>query len=220
MQLAALSFCLRDWQFPAVHLRRFLRRLSRVKHWPLHDRNQRIIQYHNFPENSTFSLNVYEKDTFISSLLLLNLLLHVKSTLPLLCLLNLMYLTSVLTQKSRQLIGINPDFRIAVLLGFIKNKLDAEMQMYLINVIDIFRITITGMTHVADDVPGLYLAALLQPFGIGIVLAQVSVVIIAFLVEASDSDAPAAVAVPAQGFYVAGFYGDDGCPNQDIISII
>ena len=34
------------------------------------------------------------------------------------------------------------------------------------------------------------------------------VVIIALIIEAADPDAPAAVLIPAQGFYSAAFYGD------------
>ena len=35
------------------------------------------------------------------------------------------------------------------------------------------------------------------------------IIVVSFPVKAADADAPAAVLVPTDRFYVAGFYGDD-----------
>lgn len=35
------------------------------------------------------------------------------------------------------------------------------------------------------------------------------IIVVSFPVKAADADAPSAVLVPADRFYVAGFYGDD-----------
>ena len=44
---------------------------------------------------------------------------------------------------------------IAVLLGFIKNKLQAEMKMGLIDIVGVFRTAVAGSAEIADDVSGL-----------------------------------------------------------------
>jgi len=59
------------------------------------------------------------------------------------------------------------------------------------------------VTHIANHIPRLYLTALRQPFCIGVVLTQMGIIIIAFLVETPDPDAPSAITVPSQSFYIA-----------------
>ena len=78
-----------------------------------------------------------------------------------------------------------------------------------LDVIHIFLRRIARMAHVADHVSGGHHASLLQAFRVRIVLAKVGVIIISFLIKASDADPPAAVFIPSEGLHVAGFHGDD-----------
>lgn len=79
-----------------------------------------------------------------------------------------------------------------------------------VDVIGVFLGAVSGMTHVADYVACGDDAAFLKVKGVGKVLAQMGIVIVALAVEAADADTPAAILVPAKGFHVAGFDCDDG----------
>lgn len=70
----------------------------------------------------------------------------------------------VALKKTGQLVWIDPDFAITVLLGFIKDQLDTEVQMDLINVVGILFFAVAGMSHIADDIAGSHNAALFQTF--------------------------------------------------------
>ena len=112
-------------------------------------------------------------------------------------------------QKQNQLIRINPDLIVAILLRFVENQLDAEVQMGDIDIAGVFRCAAAGMSHIADDVSGSYGTAFGQSERVRVILTQMGVVIIPFMVKAADSDPPAAVLVPAKRFYGSGFYGRD-----------
>ena len=77
-----------------------------------------------------------------------------------------------------------------------------------LDVVHIFLGGIARMSHVPDHIPGGHHAALLKPLSVGIVLAQVGVIIISLLVKASDPDTPAAVLIPAKGLHIAGLHGN------------
>ena len=87
-----------------------------------------------------------------------------------------------------------------------------------LDIIGILLGAVAGMAHVSDHIPGSDHAAFLQIQRIGEILTQVSVIVVAFAVKASDTDPPAAVLVPAEGLHVAGFHGDDGRADRDKIS--
>lgn len=91
------------------------------------------------------------------------------------------------------------------------------MQMHLVNIIDIFRSTVSGMPHIADHIARRNQTSLCKSFRIGIILAQVGVVVIPLLVKAADAQPPAPVLVPANCFYVSGFDGNDWSADVDII---
>ena len=87
-----------------------------------------------------------------------------------------------------------------------------------LNIIGILLGAVAGVAHITDHVPGSDHAAFLQIQCIGKVLTQVGVIVVAFTVKASDADPPAAVLVPAEGFHIAGFHGDDRRADRNVIS--
>ena len=62
------------------------------------------------------------------------------------------------------------------------------------------------MPHIAYHIPCCHHAALLQPLRIGVVLPQVSIIIVPLPVEATDADTPAAVLVPPQSSHHTGLH--------------
>lgn len=104
---------------------------------------------------------------------------------------------------------IYPDFVIALLLRFVKDKLQPPVQVRHLNVIHIFLGAVARMPHIANHISGRDDAAFLQILRIRIILPQMCVVIVALPVKAADADTPSAVLVPAQRFNLAGFYGND-----------
>ena len=142
---------------------------------------------------------------------------HGSCALPLLRIRHFRSLGLVIPQKTYQLIGIDPDFPIPLFLRFVKDQLYAEMEMNLIDIIDIFRGAVAGMPHVSNDIPGRYNASFLESFRKRIILPQVRVVIITFFVKAPDSDAPAAILIPAKSLHISGLDCNDGCTDMDII---
>ena len=65
------------------------------------------------------------------------------------------------------------------------------------------------MSHITDHIPRRHHAAFFQSFRIGVVLPQMCIVIVALIIKAADTNAPAAVLVPAQGFHSAGLDSND-----------
>ena len=65
-------------------------------------------------------------------------------------------------------------------------------------------------SHIPDHVSGGHNASLAQCALVGVILAQMGVIVGPFLVEAADADSPASVLVPAQGFHIAGFHRNNG----------
>ena len=59
-------------------------------------------------------------------------------------------------QKPHQVIYIDPDFRIAFFLAFIKHQLQTEMQMDRFNIVRIFLVGIACPPHKADKITGLH----------------------------------------------------------------
>jgi hypothetical protein len=76
------------------------------------------------------------------------------------------------------------------------------------------------MPHIANYISCRYHTAFFQLFIIREVLTQVGIVIIPLPVKAADTDSPAAIPVPSQRFYVAGFDCDNRRADKDIISTI
>lgn len=85
------------------------------------------------------------------------------------------------------------------------------MKMYSFNIIRILHSTIASVSHIANYISCRNNTPLLKLQGIWEVLAQMCIVIIAFSVKAANTDAPAAILVPAKGFYITGFYCDNWC---------
>ena len=103
----------------------------------------------------------------------------------------------MLGQELYQRINVNPNFAAAFLLTFVKNQLNAEMQVVNFNVIGVFLIGIPRPSHESDDIPGIYRLPHRQAGGKGLVLQQVRVVLVALAV----------IAVPTQCFHRAALNG-------------
>ena len=115
-------------------------------------------------------------------------------------------------EKLDQLIAVNPDFIVALFLGFIEDQLQAKVQVRFIDVVGVFRTAVAGPAKVTDDIPGLYDASFLQTFMVRVVFSQMGVVVITLFVETADAKTPAAILIPADGFYISGFDANDRCP--------
>ena len=98
---------------------------------------------------------------------------------------------------------------ISFFLGFIKNQLNAEMKVGFVNIISIFRRTVAGTPQITDNVSGLDDGSFFQTGLIGVIFAQMGIVLIPFFVKAADTKPPASVLVPANGFYNSGFDGNN-----------
>lgn len=85
-----------------------------------------------------------------------------------------------------------------------------------LNVVDIFLGAIASVAHIANYITCRHNTAFFQSFRIRIVLPKMRIVVIALLIKTSDTDTPAAVTVPADGFYIAGFDCYDGCADLNI----
>ena len=140
---------------------------------------------------------------------------HVTGTFPLFCALDFCHITAVTVEEFGQLIAVHPDLVISFFLGFVENKLKSPVQMYRLDIIDIFFRAVTGVSHIADHVPRRDHAAFLKSFRIRVILAQVGIIIVSAAVEAADADAPAAVLVPAERLHDAGFDGDNRRANRN-----
>ena len=79
-----------------------------------------------------------------------------------------------------------------------------------VDIVSVLLGAVAGVAHIADHIPGSYHAALLQIKGIGKILPQMGVIIIALLIKAADADPPASVPVPAKSLHIAGFNGGYG----------
>ena len=77
------------------------------------------------------------------------------------------------------------------------------------NVVGVFRRTVSGAPEIADDVPGCDGAADFKVALVGIIFPEMGVIVIPLFVKAADTNAPAAVLVPAQGFDGSRLHGDD-----------
>ena len=96
-------------------------------------------------------------------------------------------------------IGIDPDLAVALLLRFVEDQLQAEMQVDRLDIVDIFLRGIACAAHKADDIPRLHALPDGKSLGIGRVFAKMGIVIIALPVVGADADAPAAVCSPLPG---------------------
>ena len=88
--------------------------------------------------------------------------------------------------------------------------------MYFINVVYIFLRAVPGMPHVTDHFPGCHLAADLKISLIWVILAEMCVIIVSFFIVAADTNAPAAVLIPAKCLHGAALDCDDGSTNKNI----
>ena len=84
------------------------------------------------------------------------------------------------------------------------------MEGWCVDVVGIFRSAVAGAAQIADHVSGLDIGTLREIGLVGVVFAQMGVVIVTFLIQAADPNPPAAIGVPANGFHIAGLYGDNG----------
>ena len=85
--------------------------------------------------------------------------------------------------------------------------------MGVVDVVGVLRAAVTGAPQIAYDIPGLHHAAHLQAGLVGVILAQMGVIVVAFVVKAAYSQPPSAILVPAQGFHIAGFHGNHRSPH-------
>ena len=97
-------------------------------------------------------------------------------------------------QEADNLVYVNPNFTVTLLLTFVKNQLQAKVQVDGLNVVDIFMGGVSGAAHEADDLAGLDLISLLEAGGEGGVLLQMGVVIVAPFIKTADADTPAVYA--------------------------
>ena len=103
---------------------------------------------------------------------------------------------AVQLQKPDNLVTVNPDLVISILLGFIKDQLHAKVQMRFFNVVGVFRAAVAGAAQIADHVSGLDIGTLREIGLVGVVFAQMGVVIVTFLIQAADPNPPAALFQP------------------------
>ena len=107
--------------------------------------------------------------------------------------------------------AINPNFTIAVLLGWVEDDLNSEMQVRLaLFHVDVFFAAVTRVAEEADDLAGGDLVAFFKVGCEGSVFAEVGVVVVPQGVVTADANSPAAVPVPAEFCDCAAFDGDDG----------
>lgn len=88
------------------------------------------------------------------------------------------------------------------------------MEVGFVNIVGIFLAAVAGTPHIADNIPSLHPTSNLQVRLVGVVFPQVSIVVIAFIVEGTNPNSPSSILIPSKGFYDAGFYGDDGRSNR------
>lgn len=110
-------------------------------------------------------------------------------------------------QKLDNFITVDPDFIISFFLGFIKNQLYSKMKVGVIDIIGILCAAVSGTSQISDYIACLDDTAFFEGFVIGIVFSQVSVIIVAFFVEAADAKPPSAILIPTDRFHIAGFDG-------------
>ena len=115
---------------------------------------------------------------------------------------------SVLRKEFCDFVAVDPDLIRSVLLVGMENQLDAEMQVRRIDIVSVFAGAVAGHAEVSDDLARGHDLSFVHVV-VGMILAQVCIVIVPLAVEAADPDAPAAVLVPADRLDIAGFYSDD-----------
>lgn len=64
-------------------------------------------------------------------------------------------------EEPHQLIAADPDLIVPVLLGFIEDQLQAEMEMGLVDVVGVLGPAVAGAAHIPDHIAGLDDAPLL-----------------------------------------------------------
>ena len=114
------------------------------------------------------------------------------------------------SEQPDNVVHVDPDVAVALLLAFVKNQLQAEVQVHGFDVVHIFLGRVAGATHKADDLPRLNQVSLLQARRKGGVLFQVRIVIIPPAVQGANAIPLAAVLIPAHGLHGAGLYGHNG----------
>lgn len=130
---------------------------------------------------------------------------HFTGSAPLSRVSDLRDFAAVAVEEFGQFITIHPDLVISLFLGLVENKLKPPVEMYRLDIIDIFFRAVTGVSHIADHVPRRHHAAFFQVFRIRVILPQMGIIIVSAAIEAADTDPPAAVLIPSQRFHDAGF---------------
>ena len=85
---------------------------------------------------------------------------------------------SIIAEQLGQLEKIDPNLIVALFLTFIKNQLQAKMQMAVFDPVDIFFGAIAGPPHVADNIPGHNNLTFLKTGSKRPVFAQVGIIIV------------------------------------------
>lgn len=139
---------------------------------------------------------------------------HIIFPIPLLRKIIPLNLAPVTAQKSRQLVKIHPDLIVAILLRLVKNQLKPYMKVHRLDIVHILLVAVSSMSHVADYIACSDIVTLLETFCVGSVLTKMRIVIIPLFVETADTDAPAAVTVPAERLHIARLHCYDGRADQ------
>ena len=80
---------------------------------------------------------------------------HFKNPGIFFCFRVLFCLGAVQLQKLDKLVAVDPDFIVSLFLGFVEDELETEMQMWLVDVVGIFRTAVAGAAQIADYITGL-----------------------------------------------------------------
>ena len=113
-------------------------------------------------------------------------------------------------QKLCEGVKIDPDLIRTILCFFIENQLHAEMKVGCINIVGVLFQAVAGLPHIPDYLAGCDGLADVQIFHIRVIFLQVRVVVIPFLVKTPDSDPPASILIPTDGFDDSSFRGHNG----------
>ena len=73
-------------------------------------------------------------------------------------------------QQPDDIVSTDPDLTVAFLLTFVKDQLDAKVQVDRFNVVDIFFVGIAGAAHESDELSGLHLISHFQSLRKGVIL--------------------------------------------------
>ena len=82
------------------------------------------------------------------------------------------------------------------------------MKMTGVDVIDVFGGAVSGAAYITNDVSGVNDLALCQINLVRAVLPQMGIVVISLFIKTPNTDAPAAVLIPAHHLYGAAFHRD------------